>query len=48
MLTWVMAQEVSNSLSSARQFAVIMSTGHGAGTNLRVALVSNRHAIDRT
>ena len=30
MLTWVMAQEVSNSLSSARQFAVIMSTGHGA------------------
>ncbi|HKO99588.1 MAG TPA: hypothetical protein VJU86_21595 [Pyrinomonadaceae bacterium] len=47
MLTWVMAQEVGNSVSSARQFAVIMSTGHGAARTFRVALVSNRHVIDR-
>ena len=46
MLTWVMAQPPEHPDASARQFAVIMTEGHGAGREMKVAVLSNEHPFD--
>ncbi len=46
MLTWVMAQPRVDPAASARQFAVIMTEGHGPRREMKVAVLSNEHPFD--
>jgi hypothetical protein len=46
LLTWVMAQPTTCHDLVARQFAILVATGHGADRRLRVGVVSNEHRVD--
>jgi hypothetical protein len=46
MLTWVIAQPRGDTTATARQFAVVMTEGHGSSRELKVAVLSNEHPFD--